>query len=252
MSDDAISLWIVMPAYNEMACLEQVVMSWLRAVDALGIADTTLLLVDDGSTDATPQIADDLARREARVCVLHQANAGHGAAVLSGYRRALAGGARWVFQTDSDEQMTPVDLASLWAGRKPDTVIVGYRAERQDPTSRKLISASLRLGLRLLFGVSVRDANVPYRLFAGSYLAALLAQLPRSMATPNVALSVLAARDRRLVEIPAHHGPRRSGRSTLVSGSLLRLCARSFAELWQVRRAARAGRTAAATPPSLG
>jgi dolichol-phosphate mannosyltransferase len=235
-------LWIVMPAYNEASCIEPVIDGWLRGIDEIGLADAWLLVVDDGSRDGTGAIAEALASRDRRVRVIHQGNAGHGAAVMHGYRTAVAAGARWVFQTDSDGQMGPQDLASVWKKRREDGLTLGYRAERHDPASRRSISASLRILLWLLFGVRVRDANVPYRLFAGSYLESLLARLPASMVTPNIALSVLAARDGRLVEVPTGHSPRRSGRTTLMRATLLRLCMRSFVELLRVRRLAAASK----------
>lgn len=235
-----------MPAYNESGCLGSVVRSWLAACDGLPLPSPRLLIVDDGSRDATPELADVLAHEDERVKVLHQANAGHGAAVLTGYRRALGDGAAWVFQTDADEQMSPEDLPALWARRRADGLVVGVRAARQDPAVRLAISAGLRLVLRGLFGVSVQDANSPCRLFGAGYLAELLAQLPPALLVPNAALSALAARDGRLDEIPVRHAPRRSGQTTLVRWSLVRLCGRALGELLTLRRLA--ARRAGAAP----
>jgi len=229
-------LWVVMPAYNEAECIRAVTTSWLSALDELAPRDSTLLVVDDGSTDDTPRILEEVASRDGRLRVAHQENAGHGAALLLAYRHAVGAGARWVFQTDSDGQMSPDDLERFWANRDFEGLTLGYRANRQDTSSRRLISGALRLALQGALGVRLRDANVPYRLFHGPYLSALLARLPRTVATPNIALSVLAARDGRLVEMPAGHSPRAGGRSVLRRGRLVRLCLRSLREILALRR----------------
>jgi dolichol-phosphate mannosyltransferase len=236
MASEAPQCCIVMPAYDEAASLQAAVDAWLAVVDRSGITPARLLIVDDGSRDETPRIADALAAGDSRVAVHHQANAGHGPAILEGYRRALAMGARFVFQTDSDQQMLPDDFPALWARRDAAGLVLGVRTTRRDPAVRRLLSAALRLALRGLFGVSVRDANAPFRLFAAPYLAAAIGELPESMIVPNVALSVLAARDGRLLEMPVRHEPRRSGHSVLVGVSLLRFSLRSATELLRLRR----------------
>ena len=78
---------VVIPAYNERAYIEQTVLDWLRVLDKL---DGRLIAVDDGSKDSTGVILDRLAEKEPRLLVHHQQNAGHGAAILAGYRMAIA------------------------------------------------------------------------------------------------------------------------------------------------------------------
>src|SRR5437868_4422665 len=100
-------LAIVMPAYNEEACIEGVVSAWLSVLDTV---PGTLFVVNDGSRDGTGKVLDRLAESHASLRVIHQKNAGHGAAVLRGYAEAIALGPEWIFQTDSDDQFDPMDF----------------------------------------------------------------------------------------------------------------------------------------------
>lgn len=132
--------------------------------------------------------------------------------------------------------MRPDDFPALWAHRHEAQLVLGIRATRHDPAVRRLLSAALRLALRGLLGTSVRDANTPFRLFAAPYLAVAIGEVPERMIVPNVALSLLAARDGQLLEVPVRHDARRDGRSVLVGASLLRFSLRSASELFRLRR----------------
>src|ERR1041385_4515531 len=87
------ALAIVMPAYNESECIERVVKSWLGVLDQVsGI----IIVVNDGSKDNTGELLDKMAQSEPRLKVVHQKNAGHGAAVRHGYEEALNRGERYI------------------------------------------------------------------------------------------------------------------------------------------------------------
>lgn len=108
---------VVMPVYNEAACIREVCAEWLAALRARG--NSALLLVDDGSTDGTGETLDRLANEHPALTVIRQPDVGHGQAVLRGNRAALETGCEWVFQVDSDGQLDAGDFSRLWscAGR---------------------------------------------------------------------------------------------------------------------------------------
>ncbi|WP_054661499.1 glycosyltransferase family 2 protein [Lacticaseibacillus camelliae] len=90
------TLSIIVPCYNAADYMD-------RCVDSLlpGGAAVEIILVDDGSTDATPRVIDDYARRYPRqVVALHQANAGHGGAINAGLKVATG---RYLKVVDSDD-----------------------------------------------------------------------------------------------------------------------------------------------------
>lgn len=179
---------VVMPAYNEAGCIEEVVREWTGEVGHL-------IVVNDGSRDTTGEILDRLAAEIPLLRVIHQKNAGHGAALLTGYRAALDTGIPWVFQTDSDGQFAARDFALLWEHRNDSEFLLGCRARRSDHPIRVWLSGVHARILRMLFGVVLADPNVPYRLMRASLLERYLPRIPESTFAPNVMLSILAARD---------------------------------------------------------
>jgi glycosyltransferase involved in cell wall biosynthesis len=207
-------LFVVMPVYNEAEAVAGVVREWLPALGA-ATPRFTLLCVDDGSSDATPAILAQLALDHPEVSLVRQANAGHGAACLAGYRAALASGAPWVFQLDSDGQCDPRDFPGLWAEREGADALLGLRRRRGDGRGREWISRVLRLVARGVTGVPVPDANVPYRLMRRPALAACLPDVPPGFELANVALAVLLVRRCRVGWREIGFRVRGGGRSSL-------------------------------------
>ena len=222
-----------MPAYNEAAAIESVCREWLELAGARGFI---LIAIDDGSRDATGALLDELAREHGALRVTHQPNQGHGAAVLRGYRQAIEAGASWIFQVDSDGQFTPADFDALWAERERGPCVLGYRHRRDDPWLRKALSGVNRVLTRLLFGVRLRDPNVPYRLFGARLLAALLAHLPPRVFAPNVFLAAMAAGAGVAIrEVPVNHMARRAGAGSIGARRAMALSFRCFAEMFEFR-----------------
>jgi len=221
---------IVMPVYNEQDCIGRVCQEWLSVVESLPGA--RLLVVDDGCTDRTPEILEELARRHPAMTVLHQSNTGHGGAVLHGYRTALQMGCEWVCQVDGDGQLQARDFARLQEAAARFRYVLGYRAGRRDPVHRRWLSAGLRLLIAIVFGVRIRDPNAPFRLMEARYLAELLPLVPENAFAPNVFLSILARRrGQDFCEVPVSHLERRAGRGSLSGVRLLRAVVRCLKDL---------------------
>lgn len=237
MNDNAAgleSLAIVMPAYNEQGCIEQVVRSWLGVLERV---PGTLIVVNDGSRDKTGEILDRLASSHASLRVVHQKNAGHGAAVMRGYREAITLGASYVFQTDSDDQFDREDFWKLWDLRETSPFVLGNRSQRHDPLVRIIISRLNAVLLLLFFGTVVRDANCPFRLFRGSLLKAMMDILPPTVFAPNIFLAVIARRGGiPLLELPVTHRERKTGTVSILRLKLLKVCLRCVEELFAFRR----------------
>jgi len=223
---------IVMPAYNEAACIAKVVKAWAEvATRHFGM----LLVVNDGSRDNTGDVLNQLVRETSVLRVVHQDNAGHGNAVRNGYEQALKLNPQYVFQTDSDDQFNPNDFEKLWEARHESPFLLGYREVRHDPLVRIIISRLNAVLLLLLFGVEIRDANVPFRLMEAKFLGGLLSLVPRGVFIPNIFLAVLAAKSRAvLLEIPVGHRERKTGVVTL-NRRLYEVCQRCFREVRQFR-----------------
>ncbi|MFM2475502.1 glycosyltransferase family 2 protein, partial [Burkholderia cenocepacia] len=101
---------IVMPAYDEVESLDVLIPEVLGVADATGI-DLTLLVVDDGSRDGTPDLVAQHGARDDRVRVLaSRINRGKAHALRRGFKAVLADGADVVVMMDADGQDDPAEL----------------------------------------------------------------------------------------------------------------------------------------------
>jgi len=228
-------LIVVIPVYNEQDCIEEVIRTWGNFLKGyLGSYHSfRIVMVNDGSKDSTPAIIDRVAADVNYLQVIHQKNGGHGNAVLNGYREALKYKPEYVFQVDSDNQFLPEDFPKLWDNRTKSNFILGFRKKRYDDFNRLIITRIMRTLNLVLFGVHITDANIPYRLIKGAYLADLLADLPGEPFAPNIFLSVMAKKDGNdLMNIPVTHKERETGQVSIIKMKLLKVCIRSAKELY--------------------
>lgn len=236
-SEPALSCVLVMPAYNEEGCIAAVVASWSTEL-ARHFGDRfRLIVVNDGSRDRTGAILDASAATNPLLHVIHQANAGHGGALLHGYREAIKQDTRYVFQVDSDDQFVPGDFARLWELRDASPCVLGHRSERHDSLHRLVITRILRVVLLILYGCYPKDANIPFRLFKTPFLAAALKLIPSTTFAPNIFLAVIASRaGANLHHLPVSHQDRKTGTVSIVRWKLIKVCFRCVGELLAFRR----------------
>jgi glycosyltransferase involved in cell wall biosynthesis len=231
-------LSVVMPAYNEEEAIGDAVTDVCQGVlDALPGAE--LIVVNDGSRDRTGAILDELAAKEPRLRVIHQPNGGHGAAVLNGLEQAEG---EYVFLIDSDRQIPIEAFAALWEAARGRDGAFGVRARRHDPPFRLYLSRQIRRALRLLFGVDIRDANVPFKVVRCSAWAAARPYIPDGTLAPSLFLAVfMKYRGMDIAEVEVPHRARETGVASIRHGRLLKFCGRAFGQLlafrWRLRAA---------------
>lgn len=189
------TLYLIMPAYNEEVNIEKVIDDWYPVVEKTG-ENSRFVVVDDGSKDSTYEIMKRAAGERPQLIPLTKANKGHGATVLYGYYYALEQGADYVFQTDSDGQTNPEEFWEFWKQREQYDMLIGHRCHREDGASRVFVTKVLKLVIRLCFGVSVTDANTPFRLMKAETLREQIGQIPEDFNLSNVLLSVIYAKKR--------------------------------------------------------
>ena len=197
---------VVMPVYNEEACISAVVKEWLDALEAAH-GRYRLVVLNDGSSDGTAAELEMFSSDPA-VEAVHKVNTGHGPTVLVGYKHAVDI-AEWVFQVDSDGEMSASHFARLWEQRHDYDALFGIRENREQDRGRRLISRVSRLTVRALFGRKVQDVNVPFRLLRGGVLRQILPYIPDDCFAPNVVIAGAIARsDLRVLNWPVPHQPR--------------------------------------------
>ena len=207
------NLYIVIPAYNEEANIRQVIDDWYPIIEKYSAKQTSrLVIIDDGSKDSTYEIICECAKTRPLLTPLTKPNGGHGAAVLFGYRYALEHGADYIFQTDSDGQTLPNEFHPFWMQKEHYDMIIGHRKGRQDGFSRLFVTKVLKAVIRLCFGVSVTDANTPFRLMKAETLQKYIGLIPENFNLSNVLVSVIYAKKECNVKyIPITFRPRQGG-----------------------------------------
>src|SRR4030042_3409097 len=179
-------LALVMPVDNEQDCIVEVIRSWRDMIFSLGI-DFRIIVLNDWSGEWAGERLRSF-NGEPRIEIVEKTNSGHGPTILMGYIRAVTL-ADWVFQCDSDDEMSAVHFPSLWNSRDRYDAVFGYREGRIQGVGRRMISVVSRITVRILFGSGVYDVNTPYRLMRSEILESILERIPGNTFAPNVIIS---------------------------------------------------------------
>ena len=182
----------------------------LRAASSL-TDDYEVIVVNDGSTDSTPQILDELARVYPRLRVItHEVNRGYGGALRTGFASATKD---IVFYTDGDAQYDPAEMTRLWPKMTHGVDLVnGYKISRSDPLHRIVIGRVYHHTVKLMFGLSVRDVDCDFRMLRRSIFDVV--HLEKNSGV--ICLEMMRKIERggfRIVEVPVHHYHRAHGKS---------------------------------------
>ncbi len=203
-------LTVFFPAYNDSGTIASMAVGAVLAASRL-TPDFEILIINDGSRDATRQIADEIARVYPQVRVIHhEVNRGYGGALRSGFANATK---QFVFYTDGDAQYDPAEMAGLWARMAPGIDVVnGYKISRSDPFHRIIIGRLYHHAVRLLFGLKVRDVDCDFRLLRRSVF-------DKVELTKNSGVICLEMMKKiqdagfTIAEVPVHHFHRAYGKS---------------------------------------
>ena len=218
------------PAHNEAANLHGLVVEALETLPAL--AETfEIIIVNDGSRDETPAIADELAVAHPEVrAVHHRTNLGYGAALRSGF--AAARHDHLAF-TDGDRQFKVADLGRLIErlSRGDADAVVGYRIRRADPLVRTVYAKLYRLANVIFFGLKVRDVDCACKLFTRASLEGVNVESGGAFFSAELLIK-LRARGRRLAEVGVPHYPRTAGSAT---GAKPQVVVRAVRDFWALR-----------------
>ncbi|MGA2016480.1 MAG: glycosyltransferase family 2 protein [Opitutaceae bacterium] len=206
-------LVLVVPVYNEEDAIVPVLTEWREELArTVGAGRFTILVVDDGSTDATPTRLAGIAWPE--LLVHRHSNRGHGQSCLAGYIEAAKTGAPYLFQIDSDGQCDPAGFARVWERRRNAPAIYGRRITRDDGPARRFISRVLRASLKVARRTRLNDTNVPFRLYDAPLAAATARRIPADFSLANIAMALLLE-PAGFEEVPIHFRDRMGGHPTV-------------------------------------
>ncbi|MDQ3856034.1 MAG: glycosyltransferase family 2 protein [Chloroflexota bacterium] len=221
-------LSLILPALNEAPNLERVVGHSIEVLNEQ-MPDWEIIVVNDGSTDETGEIADQLSARDPRVRVVHHlCNRGYGAAWRSGFGAARG---EYLMCMDSDGQFDLADISQLLPYVNHYDIVAGYRIERQDPAHRKVNAKIFHAAARVLFGISMRDLDCAFKIFRASLIHSLPLQSPGALINLEI-FTFAAPRQARVMEVGVHHYPRQAGQP---SGAKLSVVLQAMREILVLR-----------------
>ena len=210
-SDTSISVpnvSIVLPIYNEEACIDGVLNELASVLDAKLGRSYEILAVDDGSSDRTPELLRAQAARRNNFRVLRLvSNAGQSAAFCAGFRAAHGA---IVVTLDADGQNDPADIPAVVA-RISETVdcCCGYRAKRMDTASKRWGSRLANAVRNRALGEEIIDTGCSVKAFKVEFVRTLQPWdgLHRFFA------SFVMMQGGRVCQIPVNHRTRSAGTS---------------------------------------
>ena len=224
-----VSITVFFPCYNEQGNVGRVTEQAITVLERIH-ADYEIILVDDGSRDATGQAADEIAAGHDRVRVIHHPrNLGYGAALQSGFRAATK---ELVFYTDGDGQFDLNELPPLLPLMEQYDIVSCFRMNRQDNLVRRFNGWAWTKLVQFAFSLKVRDVDCAFKL----YKRPIFDNIRMESTGALIATEILARAARKgyaITERGVHHYPRTAGRQT---GANPRVIFRAFRELLKLRR----------------
>ncbi|MBI3397177.1 glycosyltransferase family 2 protein [Candidatus Woesebacteria bacterium] len=221
------SISIAIPTYNEEENLEWVIKDTLRSLPKY-FKDYEVIIVDDGSSDKTGEIADKLVKKNSKLRVIHQPNSGYSKAMLSGIKAAKKD---FVAYMPADGQFLIKDMRHCFEVLKDSDLILGYRGGRSDYTTRRIIfSYGYLLLLLLLFDIKYMDVG-----WVNIWRTKKVQKIKLRDVGGIFILTEILVRFKNLgykiVEAPSYYRPRRAGE---VKNAKLKVAAQTFLNAWKL------------------
>jgi glycosyltransferase involved in cell wall biosynthesis len=228
------SLSIFLPAYNEASNIEEAVR---QAIDVAQEAATVyeVIVIDDGSIDATRTIALRVAKELAHVRVITQKNRGYGGALKRGFAEAKH---EWIFFTDSDLQFDVKELLRFVKHTKKNHLILGYRKNRAEGWKRQTIANLLKIWnfVFLNFPQEIKDIDCAFKLIHKEVIEAVKPlESDGAMISTELLLKTLK-HDFSYTQLGVRHFQRRAGSPT---GSSIKVIAKAVRDTFLLQKFAR-------------
>ncbi len=223
------SITAFFPAFNDGGTIASMVISAAHVL-AQVTDDYEIIVVNDGSSDYTAEVLDDLAGKVPQLRVIHHAkNRGYGGALRTGFSSAKKD---WIFYTDGDAQYDPHELKNLTSALDDGVDIVnGYKITRNDPLHRILIGRIYHHTVKLLFGFKLRDVDCDFRLMRRSIFDTISLESDSGTICLEMVKKFQDA-GYRFAEVPVHHFHRAYGQSQFFNFRRLWRTGVQLIQLW--------------------
>lgn len=224
---------VFLPVYNEQANIKTTYKNVKENLE-LNVSEYEIILVDDGSKDKSPEICDEIAKKDKHVKVIHHnPNRGYGAALKSGIYAAQY---PWIAFIDSDGQFDFQEINRFIETEKETGAdcVIGYYLGRKVSFIRKMNSKIWQTIVFLLFGLNVRDIDCGFKLISKKVVETIPPLESERGAFISSEFLIKAKKyGFKIVEIGVNHYPRKQGEAT---GAKLNVIVQSFIDLFNLWR----------------
>jgi glycosyltransferase involved in cell wall biosynthesis len=220
MAKKVTELSIFFPFWNEQDNIEKIVM------DAVPVAKQVarkweILMIDDGSSDKTLQLAERLAKKDAHFRVIsHQPNRGYGAALTSGLTHAKY---KYIVFTDGDGQFDFSEVTKFVDKIDTSDMVIGYRKKRRDKKlfKRLLLMNLLKVWDFMLFRFYFKDIDCGFKMFRRETVQKLLPLRSEGAMITTEILAKARSKHLNIKEVGVTHYPRELGHQTGANGPVI-------------------------------
>ena len=198
------------PAFNDAGTIPTMIIRVLQTLPE--VADEyEVIVINDGSTDDTGRVLDEMARLYPQLHVIHHLQpSGYGGVLRAGFAAAQK---EWIFYTDGDAQYDSRELALLArAAAEGVDMVNGYKIKRHDPYHRVLIGLAYQYFVKFAFGLIIRDVDCDFRLMR----RAIFDQVKLESTTGTITFEMVKKIQDAgygIVEVPVRHWYRQYGHS---------------------------------------
>jgi glycosyltransferase involved in cell wall biosynthesis len=221
-------LTIFFPCFNEEQNVERVTCEALAAADQVS-DDYEIIIVNDGSSDRTAEVADKLAEKHPQVrAIHHDVNKGYGAALQTGFKNASK---ELVFYTDGDGQFKIEEIKELLPHIEKYDIVSGYRISRRDPLHRKINAFMWGTLVNMLFRLNISDVDSAFKLYRKKIFDDITLTAQGALIDTEI-LAKAKAKGYTITEVGVNHYPRTAGSQT---GAKLSVIIKAFKELYDLK-----------------
>src|SRR3989344_4995563 len=219
-------LSVFFPTYNEEGNIANTVLAAKEVLEK--VADKwEIIIVNDGSTDGTQEIAEGLRKEDERIRVEnHKKNRGYGGALQTGFYAAKYD---WIVYNDADGQFDFGETTKFIEKKDEADVFIGYRIKRKDAITRVAFAEGWALALFVFFGLKLKDVDCGFKMIKREVIEKIPKLESERGAIINTEVAIKTKKyGFKIKQIGVHHYPRKAGRPT---GASIRVIIKSFVDL---------------------
>lgn len=206
-------LSIFFPFWNEENNIQKVVLDAIPVAEKIA-SKWEIIMIDDGSSDRTGEIAEEIAKvnNNLKVIRLHP-NRGYGAALRAGFENAKY---KYVVFTDGDLQFDFSEVTHFVEKIDNADIVIGYRKTRRDEKifKRLLLMNLLKIWDFILFGFHFRDIDCGFKMFTREAVEDIMPLRSEGAMITTEILAKARKKKLKIVQVGVEHFPRQHGIQT--------------------------------------